>query len=77
MTDVAGLEGLGRVLIVVGIVIVVAGAVLVLGDRIPLLGRLPVDIRIERPGVTIFIPLGTKLVVSVVASIVLALLGRR
>ena len=67
----------GRILIVVGAAIVVAGLVLLLGDRIPLLGRLPGDIRIERPGVTVFLPLGTMLLVSLVASIVLSLIGRR
>jgi hypothetical protein len=49
----------------------------VLGPRIPLLGRLPGDIRIERDGVVIFIPLATMLLVSIVASVVLAILGRR
>ena len=71
-----GLEPIGRLLIVVGGVIVVAGIVLVLGDRVPLVGGLPGDIRIERDGVVILIPLGTMLVLSVVLSIVLGLFGR-
>ena len=45
---------------------------IVLGGRIPILGHLPGDIVIQRENVTIFIPLGTMLVVSVVASVVLA-----
>jgi hypothetical protein len=32
-------------------------------------GRLPGDIRIERPGVTVFIPLGSMLVISVLLSL--------
>ncbi len=71
-----GLDALGRLLIVIGVVIVVLGALLVLGDRVPLLGRLPGDIRIVRDGVVILIPLGTMLVLSVVLSIVLGLFGR-
>ena len=76
MTAVA-MESLGRVLVVVGAVILITGLVMVLGPRIPVLGNLPGDIRIQRENVTIFIPMGTMLVVSVVVSLVLALLNRR
>lgn len=71
------LEPIGRTLVVVGVVIAIVGLVIVLGPRIPLLGRLPGDIRIDRDGLVVFIPLGTMLVISVVASIILALIGRR
>jgi Protein of unknown function (DUF2905) len=74
---VGGLEPLGRALIVVGIVIVITGLVMVFGSRIPILGHLPGDIVIRRENAVIIIPLGTMLVVSVVASIVLSLLNRR
>jgi hypothetical protein len=72
-----GSEWLGRALIVLGAVILVTGLVIVLGPRIPILGNLPGDIRIERENVTVLIPLGTMLLVSVVASVVLALVNRR
>jgi hypothetical protein len=71
------LEPVGRWLIVVGIIVAAAGVVLVLGDRIPFLGRLPGDIRIERPGFVFILPIGTMIVVSVLATIVIALLNRR
>ncbi len=71
-----GLDALGRLLIVVGVVIVALGTLLVLGDRVPLLGRLPGDIRIVRDGVVVLIPLGTMLVLSIVLSVVLGLFGR-
>ena len=70
-------EPIGRVLIVVGLVIVAVGLVLVFGSRIPLLGHLPGDITIKGENVTVFIPLGTMLVISILASIVLSLLNRR
>ena len=72
-----GIEPLGRALIVIGLVIAAVGAVMVFGSRIPVLGHLPGDIVIHRDNVTIFIPLGTMLVVSVVASVVISLIGRR
>jgi Protein of unknown function (DUF2905) len=74
---VAGLQGVGWALIVLGIVTLVVGVVIVSGARIPLLGHLPGDIVIQRENVTIFIPLGTMLVVSIVVSVVLAIIGRR
>jgi Protein of unknown function (DUF2905) len=74
---VDGLEPLGRGLVVLGIVLAAIGAVLILGPRIPILGRLPGDIRIDRDGVTIYLPIATMLVLSVVASVILSLLSRR
>jgi hypothetical protein len=71
------LEPLGRSLVVLGVVIAAIGAVLIVGPRIPYLGRLPGDLRIERDGLTIYIPLATMLLVSIIASVVLGLLNRR
>ena len=61
----------------VGPTLVVVGLVIVAGPRIPILGHLPGDIVIQRENVTIFIPLGTMLLVSVVVSAVIAFLNRR
>ena len=73
----AAVEPIGRVLIVVGLVIAAVGAVFVFGSRLPLLGHLPGDITVRRDGVTVFIPLGTMLLLSLVASLVLSIIGRR
>ena len=72
----AGMQGIGWALVVLGVVLVVVGLVIVAGDRIPILGHLPGDIVIQRENVTIFIPLGTMLVISVVVSLVVAFLNR-
>jgi hypothetical protein len=72
-----GMNGFGWALVVLGVVLVVVGLVIVAGPRIPILGHLPGDIVIQRENVTIFIPLGTMIVVSIVVSVVLALIGRR
>jgi Protein of unknown function (DUF2905) len=74
---VDGLEPLGRSLVILGVVIAAIGAVLIVGPRIPLLGRLPGDIRIEQNGMTIYIPLASMLIVSIIASVVIGLLNRR
>ena len=75
--NAGGMQALGWALIVAGVVIAVTGIVMVAGPRIPLIGHLPGDIVIQRENVTIYIPLGTMLLVSVIVSVVLAILNRR
>lgn len=67
---------LGRVLIVFGIVLLVLGAVFLVAPRIPFLGRLPGDILIRRDNATIYVPLATCLVLSLVLSILLNIFWR-
>jgi hypothetical protein len=69
------LAPIGRSLLVVGLVLAGIGLLLMSGTGLPL-GRLPGDIRFQRDGVTVFIPLGTMLLVSVVLSLILFVLGR-
>ncbi|TME83903.1 MAG: DUF2905 domain-containing protein [Chloroflexi bacterium] len=69
------LAPIGRSLLVVGLVLAGIGLLLMTGTGLPL-GRLPGDIRFQRDGVTVFIPLGTMLVVSVVLSLLLWVFGR-
>jgi hypothetical protein len=67
---------IGRILVVVGLVLIVIGGLAALGMRLPF-GRLPGDIVIQGERGTIFIPLGTMLLVSVVLTIVFSVIGRR
>jgi hypothetical protein len=67
----------GRVLILVGAVLVVAGVVLVGMGRMNVpLGRLPGDIVYRGKNSTIYLPLATSILVSVVLTIVLYVVGR-
>jgi len=70
------LEGLGRTLIWIGGGLLALGLLFVLIGKIPGLGRLPGDIVIRRENVTIFIPLGTMILVSVVLTLLLNLIAR-
>lgn len=67
---------LGRWLIGAGVVLIVIGLVVLAAGRLPWLGRLPGDILIERDNLTIFIPLGTMLVVSLVLTVIANLIVR-
>ena len=70
------LAPVGRILIAVGLLTVVVGVVLALAPRIPFLGNLPGDIRIDGDNVKVFIPLGTMLLVSLVLTILVNVIGR-
>lgn len=59
---------LGRGLVVAGLVLVAVGLLLTLGPSIPLFGRLPGDLRIERPGLRIYVPITSCILVSAVVS---------
>jgi hypothetical protein len=77
---VADLSGLGRILLVAGLVIALIGGVLVIAGRVPgldRLGRLPGDIVVQRGPVTLFLPVVSSIVISVLLTIVLNLILRR
>ena len=71
-----GMDPLGRLLIVGGIVLAIVGAIIVFAPNLPFLGKLPGDIRIENENVRVFVPLGTMILLSIIATIVLNVIGR-
>jgi hypothetical protein len=63
---------MGRVLIGVGLLLVVAGLAVLGLERVGVHpGRLPGDLSYRGRGVTVFAPLGTSLLLSVLLSLVL------
>lgn len=54
--------------------ILILGAIFSLGGRLPIVGRLPGDLVIQRGRWTIFVPLGTSLVISLLLGLVLRVL---
>jgi len=72
----SGMQELGRLLLLVGGVLLVIGLLLTLGSRIPFLGRLPGDIRIQRDNVSCFLPLATSLLLSILLTVLLNIVLR-
>ena len=70
MTDLA------KTLILAGLALAAFGAVLWLLSGIPLVGRLPGDIYIRRGNFTFYFPLATCILISIVVSLIFALLRR-
>lgn len=67
---------LGKILMVCGGMMLVVGVLLTLSGKIPWLGRLPGDIIIQRDNFSFYFPLTTCLLLSVVLSLIVALLRR-
>jgi len=68
---------MGRTLIILGIVLVVMGVAVSFGDRLPLkLGRLPGDVVYQRKNTTVYFPIVTSILLSVVLTLVMWLFGR-
>ncbi len=70
-------ESLGRMVLYIGIVLVLIGAFFILVGKVPWFGRLPGDIIYRREGLTIFLPITTMLLVSVVLTLLLNVVWRR
>jgi hypothetical protein len=71
-----GMSELGKTLIGLGLLIALVGAVLLVAGRIGPLGKLPDDIAYRSKNVSVFVPLGTSLLISVVLSAILFLISR-
>jgi hypothetical protein len=70
-------NNLGRLLIGVGLVLLVAGGLLLLLGRTGLpLGKLPGDVSYRGRNVSVYFPLGTSILLSVVVSLIFYLLSR-
>ncbi|HYV21501.1 MAG TPA: DUF2905 domain-containing protein [Candidatus Bathyarchaeia archaeon] len=69
------LSQLGRVLVLAGAAVLFLGLVLVVADRVPLVGRLPGDITLRGNGWTLYAPLATSIVLSVLLTVVLSLVA--
>ena len=69
--------GLGRLLIIAGLILLVAGIWITLGWKMPFrLGRLPGDIRYKNGNTSIYFPIVTCIVLSLLLTLILNLFRR-
>jgi len=71
-----GTSDVGRLLLVVGGLLAAVGLVMLLAGRVPFLGRLPGDIVYRKGGTTVYVPLVTCLLLSLILSLLLNLFRR-
>ena len=66
----------GKLLIILGLALATVGLLLTFTGKIPLIGKLPGDLRIERENFTFYFPLGTCLLLSLLLSLIFWLFRR-
>lgn len=70
---------MGLMLIIGGAIMLVVGLLFFLGPGMAglhWLGRLPGDVRVEKPGFSFYFPITTSIIVSIILSAVLFLISR-
>lgn len=72
-----GFQHIGRFLIITGIVFAAIGGLIFLSGRIPWIGKLPGDIIIQKKNFTLYIPIATSILLSIIITIILWLTGKR
>jgi len=64
-------QQIGKVLILSGIIIIVLGALLLFGDKMPFIGKLPGDILLKGKNFTLYFPIVTSIILSLLISLIL------
>jgi len=71
------IQDLGKTFILFGGVLLVVGLAIFAAGKFPFLGKLPGDILIQKKNFTLYFPLATSIVISVILSLVFWLLSKR
>jgi len=66
---------MGKALILAGIVFIVFGAIFVIFGRVPFLGKLPGDIVVHKKNFTVYFPVATSILISVVLTAILIIIN--
>jgi len=67
---------LGKWIMVAGVILVIVGFAVMISPKLPWLGRLPGDLVWKKGPVTVYVPLATMLLISIVATALLNLIAR-
>ena len=70
------LDGLGKILIVLGFILVIAGGILLLWPKIPWIGKLPGDIFFKGDKFTFYFPITTSIIISILLTLFFYLFRR-
>jgi hypothetical protein len=67
---------MAKILMILGAVVFAVGLLVYFGGRLPWFGHLPGDIVVKRDNFTLYAPLGTMILISIVLTVVVNLLAR-
>jgi hypothetical protein len=62
---------MGKLLIIVGIACIIGGILVIYLPKIPFLGKLPGDIRVEKENFKFYFPITTSIIISILLSLLL------
>jgi hypothetical protein len=67
------MQGMGKLLVILGMLLVVVGLALMFGDKIPFIGRLPGDIYVKKERFSFYFPLTTSIIISIILTILFSI----
>jgi len=70
------MEGLGKILLIVGGIIIILGLLLIFGQHIPFFGKLPGDIVIKKENFTFYFPIVTFIILSIILTVIINIIIR-
>jgi hypothetical protein len=70
------LQNTGKMLFILGAAILITGGLLMLAGKVPAMGQLPGDIRLQGKNWGCYIPLAASILLSIVLTLVLNVLAR-
>ena len=70
------LADIGKLLILIGVVTAGVGVLVTFAGKIPFLGRLPGDIVWKRGNFTVYLPVATSIVLSIVLTLAIYIISR-
>jgi hypothetical protein len=73
----ANMEQMGKSLIIIGAVIIALGLILTISGKLPWLGRLPGDIVVQKKNFTVYFPIATSIIISLLLTLVFWFVGRK
>lgn len=72
------MQDMGKMLVLLGFILVIFGSLLFFAGKIPLgfLGKLPGDISYHKNNITVFAPITSMIVISIILTVVVNLISR-
>jgi hypothetical protein len=67
---------MAKVMILIGALLIVVGLVILLFPRLPFVGKLPGDILLKKENYTLYFPLATSIVISIIISLILYVINK-
>lgn len=67
------MEGIGKLLIIIGLLLIIIGMFISFGPKIPFIGKLPGDIYIKKDNFTFYFPLATSILISIIITLIMYL----